>query len=245
MELSCKQQFQVINSAADCFGRLKPSMLLSYCQEVAGKHCIELGTDYDSMAAKNMIWAIIRQKVQITRLPRVGETITLETWPMPTARTCYPRATVGYDAEGNELFKVLGLWVIMDLNTRAMIIPRKSGIVVEGVLRGNELTIPSGLSPRDLSACLSRKVMFSDLDQNGHMNNSRYLEWMYDLLDSSFHRDHTPRELNICYHAEAKEGQTLHLNWQLSEANEMLVDALREDPQNGQMHHVFAAAVQF
>lgn len=245
MELSCKQQFQVINSAADCFGRLKPSMLLSYCQEVAGKHCIELGTDYDSMAAKNMIWAIIRQKVQITRLPRVGETITLETWPMPTARTYYPRATVGYDAEGNELFKVLGLWVIMDLNTRAMIIPRKSGIVVEGVLRGNELTIPSGLSPRDLSACLSRKVMFSDLDQNGHMNNSRYLEWMYDLLDSSFHRDHTPRELNICYHAEAKEGQTLHLNWQLSEANEMLVDALREDPQNGQMHHVFAAAVQF
>ena len=245
MELSCKQQFQVINSAADCFGRLKPSMLLSYCQEVAGKHCIELGTDYDSMAAKNMIWAIIRQKVQITRLPRVGETITLETWPMPTARTYYPRATVGYDAEGNELFKVLGLWVIMDLNTRAMIIPRKSGIVVEGVLRGNELTIPSGLSPRDLSACLSRKVMFSDLDQNGHMNNSRYLEWMYDLLDSSFHRDHTPRELNICYHAEAKEGQTLHLNWQLSEENEMLVDALREDPQNGQMHHVFAAAVQF
>ena len=245
MEHSFKHQFQVINSAADCFGRLKPSMLLSYCQEVAGQHCIQLGTDYDSMAAKNMFWAIIRQKVQINRLPKVGETITLETWPMPTARTYYPRATVGYDAEGNELFKVLGLWVVMDLQNRTMILPKKSGIIVEGTLRGDELSIPGGISPKDLAASESRKVRFSDLDQNGHMNNSRYLEWMYDLLDSSFHREHQPKEVSICYHAEAREGQTLHLNWQLDEEREMLVDALRQDSEDGQMHHVFAAKLQF
>ena len=245
MEHSYKSQFHIINSDADCFGRLKLSMLLSYCQEVAGKHCIELGTDYESMTAKNMFWAIIRQKVQITRLPKIGETITLETWPMPTARTYYPRATVGYDAEGNELFKVLGLWVIMDLNSRAMILPKKSGVNVEGIVRGNELSIPGGLTPKDLEAQECRQVRFGDLDQNGHMNNTRYLEWMYDLLDSSFHRDNTPKELNICYHAEAREGQMLHLNWQLSDEKELLVDALRQEPEDENMHHVFAAKVQF
>mgnify|MGYP002517044180 CR=1 FL=1 len=31
-----------------------------------------------------------------------NEDITVETWPMPTTRTAYPRATVGYDAQGNE-----------------------------------------------------------------------------------------------------------------------------------------------
>ena len=245
MEHSCKHQFHIINSDADCFGRLKPSMLLSYCQEVAGKHCIELGTDHDSMVAKNMFWAIIRQKVQINRLPRIGETITLETWPMPTARTYYPRATVGYDAEGKELFKVLGLWVIMDLNSRAMILPKKSGVVVEGVIRGDELTIPGGLTPKDLDGHECRRVLFGDLDQNGHMNNTRYLEWIYDLLDSTFHREHTPKELNICYHAEAREGQMLHLNWQMEEDDQMLVDALRPDAEDGQMHRVFAAKLQF
>ena len=245
MEHSCKHQFHIINSDADCFGRLKPSMLLSYCQEVAGKHCMELGTDHDSMVAKNMFWAIIRQKVQINRLPRIGETITLETWPMPTARTYYPRATVGYDAEGNELFKVLGLWVIMDLNSRAMILPKKSGVIVEGVIRGDELSIPGGLTPKDLDGHACRRVLFGDLDQNGHMNNTRYLEWIYDLLDSTFHREHTPKELNICYHAEAREGQMLHLNWQMEEGDQMLVDALRTDSEDGQMHRVFAAKMQF
>ena len=245
MELIYKQQFQVITPAVDCFGRLRLSMLLAYSQEAAANHCIQLGTDYDSMSAKNMFWAIIRQKVQITRLPRIGETITLETWPMPTARTYYPRATVAYDAEGKELFKVMGLWVVMDLRNRTMILPKKSGITVEGTIRGNELSVPGGLSPRELDGRCSRRVLFSDLDQNGHMNNSRYLEWMYDLLDSSFHRENTPKELSICYHAEAREGQTLHLNWQLDDEKQLLVDALREDPADGQMHHVFAAKVQF
>ena len=245
MEYTCKHQFHIINSDADCFGRLKLSMLLSYCQEVAGKHCIELGTDYESMTAKNMFWAIIRQKVQITRLPKIGETITLETWPMPTARTYYPRATVGYDAEGKELFKVLGLWVIMNLTSRAMILPKKSGVIVEGVIRGDELTIPGGLTPKDLDAQECRRVRFGDLDQNGHMNNTRYLEWMDDLLTADFHKENEPKEISICYHAEAREGQTLHLNWQLSDEKELLVDALRQEPEDENMHHVFAAKVQF
>ena len=245
MEQSCKHQFHIINSDADCFGRLKPSMLLSYCQEVAGKHCIELGTDYDSMVSKNMFWAIIRQKVQITRLPKVGETITLETWPMPTARTYYPRATVGYDAEGNELFKVLGLWVVMDLTNRTMILPKKSGVIVEGTLRGNELSVPGSLNPKDLSGLYSRRVGYTDLDRNGHMNNTRYLEWMDDLLTAEFHQENEPKEISICYHAEAREGQMLHLNWQLSDEKELLVDALRQEPEDENMHHVFAAKVQF
>ena len=245
MEQIYKQQFQVTTAAVDCFGRLKPSMLLYYCQEIAGNHCIELGTDYDSMAAKNMFWAVIRQKVQINRLPKVGETITLETWPMPTTRTNYPRATVGYDAEGNELFKVLGLWVVMDLVSRTMILPKKSGIIVEGTLRGSELSVPGSLSPKDLLGLYSRRVGYTDLDRNGHMNNTRYLEWMDDLLDSGFHRKNEPKEISICYHAEAREGQMLHLHWQLSGENELLVDALRQEPGDETMHHVFAATVQF
>ena len=191
MELIFKQQFQVSSAAVDCFGRLKPSMLLYYCQEVAGNHCIELGTDYDSMAAKDMFWAIIRQKVQVNRLPMVGETITVETWPMPTTRTNYPRATVGYDAEGNEL------------------------------------SVPGSLSPKDLAGLYSRRVGYTDLDRNGHMNNCRYLDWISDLLPSPFHAQHTLKEFTICYLSEAREGQQLDLHWDFLEDGALRVDAFR------------------
>ena len=229
----------------DRFGRLKPSLLLFFAQDVAGQHCGELSLTYEELAQKRLFWAVIRHRVQITRWPQRGETITVETWPMPTTRTNYPRATVGYDAEGNELFKVLGLWVVMDMNSRTMILPKKSGVIVDGTLRGNELSVPGSLSPKDLSGLYSRRVGYTDLDRNGHMNNTRYLEWMDDLLTADFHRENHPKEINICYHAEAREGQTLHLHWQLSDEKELLVDALRQEPEDEKMHHVFAAKVQF
>ena len=246
MELIFKQQFQVSSAAVDCFGRLKPSMLLYYCQEVAGSHCIQLGTDYDSMAAKNMFWAIIRQKVQINRLPMVGETITVETWPMPTTRTNYPRATVAYDAEGKELFKVLGLWVVMDLNSRTMILPKKSGVIVDGTLRGNELSVPGSLSPKDLAGLYSRRVGYTDLDRNGHMNNTRYLEWIGDLLPSAFHREHTPKEFTVCYHSEALEGEALDIHYELKEGTLLQVDAWRDTAGSSNSHsRVFVAQIQY
>ena len=239
------QKFTLSDMEVDCFGKLKLSALLYFAQEVAGKHCIQLGADYETLRQKNLFWAVTRHRVQITRLPVRGETITVETWPMPTTRTNYPRATVGYDAEGNELFKVLGLWVVMDLTNRTMILPKKSGVIVEGILRGNELSVPGSLNPKDLAGLFSRRVGYTDLDRNGHMNNTRYLEWMDDLLTADFHRENTPKEISICYHAEAREGQMLHLHWQISDEKELLVDALRQEPEDDQMHHVFAAKVQF
>ena len=117
MEPIFQHEFLINDAAVDCFGRLKPSMLLFYCQEIAGQHCHILGADYDTLAQKNLFWAIIRQKVQITRLPRSGETIRVETWPMPTTKVCYPRSTVAYDADGQELFRAISMWVLMDTDS--------------------------------------------------------------------------------------------------------------------------------
>ena len=90
-----------VNSA----DRLKNSRLLAIIQEVAGEHSALLGTDRDALESKRLFWAVIRHRVQITRLPRSGETIHVHTWPMPTTRTAYPRATVAYDQENRELFR--------------------------------------------------------------------------------------------------------------------------------------------
>ena len=157
MEPIYSHEFLINDAYVDCFGRLKPSMLLFLCQEIAGQHCNILGADFDTLAQKNLIWAIIRQKVQITRLPRSGETIRVETWPMPTTKVCYPRSTVAYDAEGNELFRSIGMWVLMDASSRAMILPGKSGVTVQGMLTGTELATPGSLASFTFTADAIRR----------------------------------------------------------------------------------------
>jgi len=241
-----QQEFHINDAAVDCFGRLKPSMLLFYVQEVAGIHASSLGAGYDALALKNLFWAILRTHVQITRLPRSGETIRVETWPMPTSRVAYPRSVVAYDAAGNEVFRAISLWCLMDTVSRAMVLPGKSGVLVNGTLRGNELAVPGSLAVKGLQNTASRTVRFSDLDRNGHMNNTRYLEWMGDLLPSAFHREHTPREFTVCYHSEAMEGEPLDIHYELKEDGLLQVDAWREnDTLSGNHHRVFVAQIQY
>ena len=211
---------------------------------MASIHGSALGADYETLAAKNLFWAILRTRVQISRLPVSGEQITLKTWPMPTTRVAYPRSIIAYDASGAEIFRAITLWVMMDRTSRAMVIPAKSGIAVQGHLEGNELAAPGSVMPRPMEHDNSRRVNFTDLDINGHMNNTRYFDWIYDLLPSSFHGNHTVKEFTICYLAEALEGQTLDMNWEVREGL-MQVEATRQNDSSGEKHRVFAAKLQF
>ena len=237
--------YTIEDNEVDCFGNLQPSMILFYAQDIAGRHCVDLQVDYDTMAARRLFWAVIRHRVQVSRMPRQGERITVQTWPMPTTRVAYPRATVAYDEAGKELFRIISLWIIMDLDTRAMILPGKSGVDVEGLICGGELAAPGSLLPKVLENTESRTVRYTDLDRNGHMNNCRYLQWVTDLLPSAFHGCHRLEEFTVCYIAEAREGDTLELNWQQNEDGTIRVEATRQDDQSSGHSRVFAAQVQY
>lgn len=222
------QEFEINDNMVDCYGRLKTSIILFFAQEVAGRHCTELSVDYDTLAQRRLFWAVTRHKVQVSRIPFRGETIRIETWPMPTTRVAYPRSMVAYDAQGNECFRSISIWVLMDLDKRSMVLPGKSGISVEGTLRGNELTTPGGLVAKPLGNTGVRTVCFTDLDRNGHMNNTRYLDWVDDLLPSLFHKQHSIREFTVCYLNEAREGQQLSMSWEFQEDGTLHVDTHRQ-----------------
>ncbi len=222
MEPIYTKKFHIPSFAADRFDRLKPSYLLGLAQEVAGDHSALLGADY---ANTGLYWVVTRLKVQITRLPASGETVTLETWPMPTTRVAFPRSTIAYDEKGQEVFRMLSLWVLMDPASRAMVLPGKSGVAIEGTVRGLEPAIPRSLAPQAMENQMLRRVHYTQLDVNGHMNNTRYLDWVEDLLPAQFHREHPVKEFTICYLNEALEGEEVALNWQLDGEGSLHVHA--------------------
>lgn len=243
MESVFRKEFLIQSDAVDCFGGLRPSRMLLMAQQVAGEHSSELGLSYETLAKQGLFWAVVRNRLQVTRVPRDGEKVILETWPMPTTRTAYPRSTVAYDTEGNELFRTLSLWVLMSFESRAMVLPGKSGVTVEGTLRGNELAIPRSVALQPLANGLQRTVAFTDLDRNGHMNNARYLDWVDDLLPAAFHREHSLADVTLCYLNEAVEGQTLHVTWDTDPEGTLLVDIHR--PQGEDYQRIFAARMAF
>lgn len=241
MEPIYQLSFCVDDLHADRFGRLKSSSILYFVQEAAGRHWQHIEGETNQHCG--LYWVIIRHRVQVTRLPRKGETVRLETWPMPTTRVAYPRSVVAYDERGSELFRSISLWVLMDPETRAMVLPDKSGVLVKGILRGNELPSPRSLAPASLGAQVERTVRFTDLDVNGHMNNARYLDWLADLLPGSFHQEHTIQDMTLGYMAEALEEDRLLQQWQMDENGHLRLEITRPDGEKG--HRIFSADVLY
>ena len=245
MEPLFVKEIEIAPTAVDRYGRLKASQLLGYLQQIAGDHSALLGTDQNHLMDKNLFWAVIRHRVQITRLPAAGEKLRLETWPMPTTRTAFPRSTIAYDAQGKECFRSISLWILMDAQTRAMVLPGRSGVEIQGLLRGCELQAPSSMLPREMGECDCRTVRYTDLDLNGHMNNCRYLDWVEDLLPSSFHACHEIRGFTLCYMSEIREKEQLQLHWELSEGPVLTVEAVRTTENDTAGHsRVFSARVE-
>ena len=245
MEKIYRRQFTPMSNECDCFGRLKPSALLGILQEAAGAQCVELRLASEDLMERGYFWAITRQHIQINRLPRAYETITVETWPGKTSRVAYPRSTIAYDAEGNELFRSISLWVLMDLKSRALVVPGKSGISLDGLERGGELPTPTSIGPAELKAVGKRRVRFSELDRNGHMNNSFYMDWVQDLLPSGFHRNHPLTDFTVCYLSEAREGDLIEVHYELADDGSLQVSGMMENPEKGSYHRIFAVRARY
>lgn len=243
MEPVFRKKFTLCADAVDRFGRLKPSRMLLYAQQISAEHSTAMGLSYEALAAQGLFWAIVRNRLQVTHMPMEGETIFMETWPLPTTRTAYPRSTVAYDKEGKELFRTLSLWVLMSFESRAMVLPGKSGVTVEGTLRGNELASPRSVALKPMSNRMERQVRFTDLDRNGHMNNARYLEWVDDLLPAAFHERHPLADVTLCYMNEAREGQNLNITWETDAEGALLVDIHR--PEKDDYERIFAAHITY
>jgi len=63
------------------------------------------------------------------------------------------------------------------------------------------------------------KVGYQDLDTNEHVNNVRYIDWIYETFTLEFLRSHHLRQLEINYLAEAFYGQSIAVTTQKSAEN--------------------------
>ena len=237
-------KYEISEVLTDGFGRLHPAALLYLVQETAGKHCVHLGVEDEKL--NGLFWAVLRYRVEVDRLPRLGEEITLRTWPMPTTRVAFPRAADAYDAQGNRLFRLVSLWVLMDGKDRQMVLPAKSGVDVPGILTGTELEIPAGIRAVPAEKMTARIVTEREIDKNLHMNNTMYLDWAMELLPRNFEQEHQLKAFTACYFSEAKLDNELALCWTLKEDGCLYLDSYRingDEVDKGD--RVFSAQMEF
>ena len=234
MELYREIEHIITPDEADFTGKWRPGDVFRSMQRAAEIHADELGWGYAVLIEKNVAWVLTRTQVQMNAYPRVWDRITIATWTGQIKHSVFPRYFEFRAADGTVLGKAITLWVLLDLNERCMVSADKAGIEVPAD-EGHEPALPFPAAPRELKGIepelTDKQPVYTDFDINGHVNNTRYIDWLCDLFPTEYYTERFMSELTVNYAGEILPGTELTL--MLAEEGEYF--SLRDCP-GGKAH---------
>lgn len=194
----------------DLHRRMRLTALCNCIQERAGNHASSLGMGFEGMKARGQFWAMSRLVIQMKAYPRWLDTISVQTWVSSIKGPFSHRNFVILNEKGEEIGSASSLWALLDAEKRRPVRIRDHQFSVL------EEKLPSCGLPEKLQVLTqaqylsTHKVVFSDLDMIGHVNNGKYVEWMMDqFMEGAYER--LPHQLHINYLQEAIAGESAEI----------------------------------
>lgn len=209
-----EMSFTVPSRDLDCMNFCKPSALLGYLQDAAAMAALAMNVSNDQMVAKyRHIWMLAKLHVTLDAPIRWRDTLTVKTWHRGGEKTVMYRE---YDlaVNGGLTGRALAAWVLADMDSRTLSrfdrFPEFIGTDGGELIRDTK--IPHVRFPQEMALASARQLHYSDTDSNGHVNNTRYADFLCDALGM----EEAPagtflREFALIYHKECRAGETLTL----------------------------------
>ena len=184
MKLVGEYTYKLTSAHYSLFRELKPYGYFDMFQDMASKHAESLNVDYDTLFPKGIIWVLARVKYEMINKITPGMKIVGKTWPHPSGRFDSIRDYLLLDESGNIMAKGSSLWCLVNFNNGRLlptnVAPIEGDFYEESVFE-NKLEKIS-YDENKLVELGSYKVVLSDIDWNGHMNNAKYTEVVFNLL---------------------------------------------------------------
>lgn len=207
MGLTYQMKMKIPFDMADMNGHIKLPDVILLSLQVSGMQSIELGvSDKTILEDYNLVWIITDYDIEVVRLPRFAEEITIETEALSYNRLfCYRRFTI-YDEAGQDLIHMMATFVLMDRDSRK--VQAVESEIVAPYQSEFDKKLIRGPKYANLEAPISKDyhVRFYDLDMNGHVNNSKYLDWIFEVMGADFLTQYIPKKINLKYVKEVRPG---------------------------------------
>ena len=207
MGLTYQMKMKIPFDMADMNGHIKLPDVILLSLQVSGMQSIELGvSDKTILEDYNLVWIITEYDIEVVRLPRFAEEITIETEALSYNRLfCYRRFTI-YDEAGQDLIHMMATFVLMDRDSRK--VQAVEPEIVAPYQSEFDKKLIRGPKYANLEEPVSKDyhVRFYDLDMNGHVNNSKYLDWIFEVMGADFLTHYIPKKINLKYVKEVRPG---------------------------------------
>ncbi|MGX7024177.1 acyl-[acyl-carrier-protein] thioesterase [Vagococcus hydrophili] len=199
---------------------LKIPTLVKILIQISGNQSKSLGVSDAYVHTFGLGWIILQHDISIKRLPVAGETVTLGTEAANYNKFfCYRNFWI-LDEEGNECVTMETTFALMDLKERKMgsvldeIIAPFESEKIKRIKRGEKV-----LPVEEITQSKEYSVRYYDIDDNQHVNNAIYLDWMIDVLEIDWLTEKRPSSVSIKFNKEIRYGEVVTSSYQQDEDN--------------------------
>ncbi|NHM02164.1 acyl-[acyl-carrier-protein] thioesterase [Flavobacterium difficile] len=193
-------------------GFLKHTEICNLFQIVAGMHADLGGISYLDMQQHHQAWVLSRMRIEITKVPKWKDVITIKTWIKTLENSRSIRCLEMYLNDE----KIVGcetFWVVINTKTRRpdiLALPHNHFEKFDTDSISNpiqKINIPEAFTFKN-----ERNILLSDIDIVNHANNVKYLEWCLDVTNVETVLSNTIKALNLNYLQELNFNDAIEIH---------------------------------
>ena len=206
-----KKEYYIGSNDVDRFLELKLSSFFKLMQDIATEHAEVLDIGKSQTIDKGLYWVITRIELDIIKMPKYLETVVLKTYPGDDLKFIFPRYFQLEDLKGHVLIRASSTWMVLNKESHRPSLNPFNGKRIPPEHYEGELNMPSKCISSDVSLVETRKVRYSDVDLNGHLNNTKYIDYILDVHDSEFYKKNRISHFVINYDKELMDNNLFNL----------------------------------
>lgn len=179
------QHYTVKWHDTDANRQVRPSALVTYLQETANEHLIQTGISLDELRYRYDL-AFILGSISVRAYEPLfsQDNITVETWTCGEKGFRHNRC-FRVLREGKTVAEATSVWALINLKDGTLVKVEDMPYHIEP---DPTITLPD-LPPRikmpplsEMEPLGARRIVYSDIDYNGHMNNTHYPDMLCDFV---------------------------------------------------------------
>ena len=211
MNTVTEERINVRYSDIDFNQSLKPFSLLNFFQDIASDNAERLGFGYSYIYPKNLMWVLLKYRIEFSRYPEGIHDFTLRTIPRGYNRL-FAYRNFELDCGDEVIAKASSLWSLVDFKNKTLV---NIGDVIDNPYFGKFVPDENDLSFRKIPPLTSVdcekefEVRYNDIDVNRHANNGNYIIWALEPLSYDFRAKYKLKTIDMIFKKEAKLGEKM------------------------------------
>ncbi len=202
------EQIKIKSYDVDMHGRLRPSVLLAKLEEIGAHQMEKFPPSNDDLRKEGKGFFLSRAVIEIKKEICEGDVLTGYTFAANNSRGLSFNRYYQLEKDEEIVATVFTVWALLDFKEKKLLRVEDNMNIGGEAEAPVEMGIPLRVRmPRaeEYAEVAKRRVLYSDTDLNGHMNNTKYIGMLCDYVDDIEKR--MLRGANISYVSEAPFGE--------------------------------------